>query len=172
MDHYLMIWRIDQEDINGTKKVTKVIAKSDLSTCTIHNNYVDCVLWVDKNIFISKATTENMIIMWMIGAYEDQELDLDDRNTSILRRFHLPNTDVWFFKMSCDVTRRFIAAGNTSGETFVYDLAKSQKRRDSNRQQYVKTNKTFARHSAISNDSKILLVSHEDGAIEKFNLNQ
>lgn len=177
MDHSLKIWNLDSEDlraaIDNSRQQTLIVPKSTIKVRRlIHSDFVDSVVWIDKNILISKSPSQNpskRIAMWTIGSFEDAAVLKRDRG-KILKRFELHHSRIWFFKMTTDLSRRFVAVGNTSGQIYVYDIANCHSTAVVDYQRVIGEKIPFpARSCSFSRDGRILIVSYDDSFVAKMN---
>lgn len=186
MDHNVNVWRFDTpevlEAINTSKQPPLKVSKSDISISHIHSNYVDSVLWIGGNTFLSKASTEDNVKWWLLGSTDNEALHLNV-NPIIIKEFNLINNDYWFTKMSADCGKRYVACGNRVGTVFVYDLdtADEDGRRKGdelitctlpkNRKKRKTTKKCIAARScSFSRDANIIVISYDDGTLAKFDV--
>lgn len=193
LDNNIMVWKFDTEELKAAIAEPNPTSKLEidtpiLTTRDFHVNYIDSVMFICKNVFLSKAATEDSIVMWMIGEVDDEQINTD-AFPERLARFDLPNSSQWFVKMAIDRRGRHFAVGNDIGQTFVYDLGRadsgenfvrmyepdrsqnepSRKKKRKSRQTTTKPT-ALSRHCAFTRDGKFLVVAYDDGNIEMFNL--
>lgn len=136
MDHSLKLWRLDKSPIkeairnsytfNANKSVRPFSTVQehfpDFSTRDVHANYVDCVTWLGD--FVLSKSCENAIVCWRPGSKmeEDAAIRPGDTSVSIVHRYEYSACDIWFIRFSLDYWRNYMALGNKSGKTFMWEL--------------------------------------------------
>lgn len=192
LDNNIMVWAFNTKELNAAIAEPNPTSKLEIDTPILitrdfHVNYIDSVMFIAKNVFLSKAATEDSIVMWMIGEVNDEQINTE-AFPERLARFDLPNSSQWFMKMAIDRRGRHVAVGNDIGQTFVYDLGRADSRenfvrmyqpdRSHNKpsRKKRKNRKTSAkpiavsRHCAFTRDGKFLVVAYDDGSVEMFDL--
>lgn len=178
MDHNLKVWIIKNKEIQeaieksstyDSKNVrcfpTRHVHFADYTTRSVHRNYVDSVKWFG-NTFLSKSC-ENSIVWWKPGNLEDTELNFNTNSVSVIKKFDVDDSELWFVRMDLDPSQRFIAVGNSFGKIFLFDLdSETPNIRPSIMSNQKST--TAIRQVSFSRNAEILVASSDDGKIFRF----
>lgn len=184
MDHSLKIWNFDQDVIAAIEKSQKfndVVARKSFptvrkhfptfSTRDIHMNYIDCVRWFGN--FILSKSCENVIICWRPGKLDNPtDLSLPQKYTTdptctLMETYPVKDCTIWYVRFSIDPNMKYMALGNNSGKTYIFDLDShdhDSKPIDKCVLSHPKCHRTI-RQTCFSNDASILICVCDDGTI-------
>jgi len=174
MDHNLKIWKIDTEEIqsaidNSVTYINRVrrfptlpIHFADFTTRSIHRNYVDSVKFFGST-FLSKSC-EGSIVWWKPGNLNDKGLNLSGTNSTQIHSFDVDDCELWFVRMDLDMSKRFLAVGNSIGKIFVFDLESETVNVKPMTMTHFKCTKPI-RQISFSRNGDILIASTDDGKI-------
>ncbi|KAK3120969.1 hypothetical protein QOZ80_8BG0644110 [Eleusine coracana subsp. coracana] len=127
-------------------------------TASVHNNYVDCTMWLGD--FILSKSVENEILLWESST---NQINPTKGSIDILQKYPVPKCNLWFMKFSCDFHFSLLAIGNNEGKIYLWEVQSSPPSlitRLTNQQC-----KSPIRQTAVSYDGRIILGAGEDGNI-------
>ena len=142
-------------------------------------NYVDCIKW--HGDFIVSKSVDDKIIQWQpeIASSEEKQSYKAGR-VKLIQIFKLEDCmRVWFSKFALDRSQTVLAVGTGKGKTLVFEpngmgtapvykltpQRLSEKRKKKTRS---KEEEMLVRQIAVSGDGDIIVSSHEDGTITRF----
>jgi len=194
MDHSVKIWRLDsdrvKEAIDASRNYNHLKDKQPFktikvsfpmfSTRNIHHNYVDSVCWFGN--FILSKSCENSIILWKPGKLDENIAEnvslptynyTTDQSTSIIHKFEIHDGNIWFIRLTLNLSNRVLAVGNSSGQIFVWKIDKEDP--TISKKLILKAPKCKQkpiRQIAFSLDSKIMIAISDDSSIWRFDLEE
>jgi len=151
---------------------TALVQYPIFSSNKVHVHCVDCIEFVG-DLVMSKAP-ENMVKLWW-PKIERQTTIL--RNPTVpppsdvvlLRTFELEDCDdIWFVRFAMDPSKQILAAGNTQGVVYVWNIgARSREPFCTLR---IKKRSSTIRYLSFSPDGTVLAASTHDGCIHRWSL--
>lgn len=184
LDNRLIIWRADSDEIknsidesnsvveeNRHAFETKRIYEADFSTNAVHWDYVDSVIWIKDNCFLSKSS-KCEVCMWKIGKLEEENLNLKSTTVTELACVIVESLkELWFVKMQArHSSPHYIALGDSEGRILFWDLKKQNFDDASKSLVTSDISKTLIRTVSFSPDGKILLAGNDNGDILRYEL--
>lgn len=181
MDHNLLVWKLASEEIKAViDKSSRHLPRNPFPTIrvyehefltrSVHDNYVDSVIWFSPNSFLSKSANGD-IVWWKTGEPSEVQLNL---KTDVITKIHdfkeeSPEDErIWFVRMQLDSQRKMLGLGNVYGKILLWNLTTDLNDGiETLVVSHPKSTKPIPMIS-FSNDGSILLACSLDGKIIRF----
>eukprot|EP00871_Galdieria_phlegrea_P003245 jgi/Galph1/3921/GphlegSOOS_G2633.1 len=161
------------QDANGKRQrllKTRFVQFPIFSTFLVHDNYVDCVMFVGN--FIVSKSINNRILLWQPHLeHDDGTMPVDllpwNHEYTVLAEFPLSNAEEWYIRFGMSWDRNLLAAGNTKGIIRIWNMddLKSHPLQELNLH-----SKEAVSQCAFSPDGNVLIAACLDGKVYRWEL--
>lgn len=179
IDHKITIWNIDTDEIknliilsnceeSNTNFKTKQLYDPDFFDGSVHDHYIDGLVWFGENVYITKAC-DGKIVFWRVGEpgqrYEGLKFDL---KAGIYYTTEVQDCTIWFIRINHDRNTKCLALGDMNGRINLFDL--DMKSFNDIKKTVIETkhSKVTIRNTTFSNNGKTLIACNEHGQILRF----
>lgn len=168
-DSFLAVWNFDDP------KIKDLVDRNDLtveplrvfypefSTNLVHKNYIDSILWLGTNTFLSKSHIGDMVF-WKIKDKDHQ------KEPKEIRCFEVEDCDLWFVRFA-HWQKKILALGDKRGRIHVWSLDEKQIIEIEPEIIAHPKSKSLIRAIAFSNDGSIMITANELGEIMRYDRN-
>lgn len=182
MDHVISVWHFESDQVQeayaasfgGVLEYSTVrVYDDELRVTNLHSNYIDSVIWLDSNSFMSRSCNGE-IFWWKTGSVTAPNVDLKSKNIEKLltvKEENPPEQLQFFIRMQVDNHGQYLGVGNCLGKILLFDLESAS---TGLKRTTVTHPKTSARTSSLirmisfSHDDNIMIACSDSGMVLRF----